>query len=471
MSDSLIGKKIGKYQIVEHLGRGGMAEVYKAYQPALDRYVAIKLLHSFLAEDKNFLNRFQREAKAVAQLRHPNIVQLYDFDVADGIYYYVVMEFVDGDTLRDRLEELNGKHQLMPLVEAIRIIREVALALSYAHSHNMVHRDVKPSNVIIDRENRVVLTDFGIAKILGSPQYTASGGMTGTPSYISPEQGLGVPGDARSDIYSLGTMFFQLVTGRLPYEADTPVAIVLKHINDPLPVPSRFNPSLPPDIDRIIFKAMAKNPYDRYQTAEEFIVQLDQIKVGGPFLDFSQSMPAPSMLADLTGQTVTVFSPVPSPPTPPPAPTTVTVLTGIVRLSPYVLSPGNVAQSPADLPAMCDADWDRAVDHFARGYITGWLREGVRALRAAHQHGLADELELMAVRGEAITQRLQGGNDIAHSAGLEEFLELMGAAAPVLDISPAMLFLPAIGVGEAGRPVTFNVVAAVASINDPIENR
>lgn len=453
MSDSLIGKKIGKYQIVEHIGRGGMAEVYKAYQPALDRYVAIKLMHSFLAEDKNFLSRFQREAKAVAQLRHPNIVQLYDFDVTDGIYYYMVMEFVDGYTLREKLEDLKARRELMLLIETIRVVRDVAAALSYAHSHNMVHRDVKPSNVIIDRENRVILTDFGIAKILGSPQYTASGGMTGTPSYISPEQGLGVPGDARSDIYSLGTMFFQMVAGRLPYEADTPVAIVLKHINDPLPAPSQFNPRLPPDVDRIIFRAMAKNPYDRYQTADEFIVQLDRIKVGKPIHDTSLPTLPAAVAANLADQTITVFSVAPQPPVSSPA----TVLTDTIRLSPYALSPGNIATGPADLPAACDADWDRAVDHFAKGYITGWLRDGVNSLRAAHQHGLADDLELIAVRGETIIQRLQDGDDVARHAGLEEFLELLGATPPTMDISPKMLALPTVGVGETGQPVTFTI--------------
>ena len=453
MADSLIGKKIGKYQIVEHIGRGGMAEVYKAYQPALDRYVAIKLMHSFLAEDKDFLSRFQREAKAVAQLRHPNIVQLYDFDVADGIYYYMVMEFVDGYTLRDKLEELHADHKVMPLIEAIHVVRDVASALSYAHSHNMVHRDVKPSNVIIDRENRAILTDFGIAKILGSPQYTVSGGMTGTPSYISPEQGLGVPGDARSDIYSLGTMFFQMVTGRLPYEADTPVAIVLKHINDPLPAPSQFNPGLPPDVDRIIVKAMAKNPYDRYQTADDFIAHLERIKVGKPIHDTSLSTLPASVAAELADQTITIFSAAPQPP----VPSLVTVLTDTIRLSPYALSPGNIAAGPADLPAVCDANWDRAVDHFAKGYITGWLRDGVNSLRAAHQHGLADDLELIAVRGETIIQRLQDSDDVARHAGLEEFLELLGATPPATDIFPTVLALSTVGVGEAGQPIDFTI--------------
>ncbi len=453
MTHSLIGKTIGKYQIVENLGRGGMAEVYKAYQPALDRHVAIKIMHSFLAEEKNFLSRFQSEAKAVAQLRHPNIVQLYDFDVADGIYYYMVMEFIDGYTLRAKLEDVIDRNELLPPEEAIGIVRDVASALSYAHGHDMIHRDIKPSNVMIDREKRVVLTDFGIAKILSNPQYTISGGLTGTPSYISPEQGLGMPGDARSDIYSLGTMFFQIVTGRLPYEADTAVAVVLKHINDPLPPPSLFNPGLPPDIERIIFKAMAKNPDGRYQTANELIEHLDHLQAGRSILDTDPSVFSMPITTDPAAHTPAVFSAAP----PSPSSTTFPFSTGTVRLPPYALSATQLAASPVELIATCDADWKRAVDQFVRGYITQWLRECISHLRAAHQHGLADDLELIVARGEAIIQRLDSHDGLARSAGLEEFLELLGATPPVMDITPTQLDLPAVGVGQAGQPVTLTI--------------
>jgi hypothetical protein len=279
MADSFIGRTIGKYQIVEHLGRGGMAEVYKAYQPALDRYVAVKLMHSFLADDEDFLGRFQREAKAIGRLRHPNIVQVHDFDVADGIYY-MVMEFIDGYTLKNRLLDLASRNERLPLEVALRITRDTAAALAYAHERDMVHRDVKPANVMINKDNQVILTDFGIAKILSGPQFTASGAMIGTPAYMSPEQGLGEAGDARSDIYSLGIMFFQMATGQLPYDADTPLAVVLKHVNDALPIPSQLNPLLPPDVERVIFKALAKNPDDRYQSARELIQHLDRIAAG-----------------------------------------------------------------------------------------------------------------------------------------------------------------------------------------------
>ncbi len=273
----MIGKTIGRYRIVELLGRGGMAEVYKAYQASLDRHVAMKLMHSFLAEDKDFFERFTREAKNVAALNHPNVIQIYDFD-QQGDTTYMVMEYIDGGTLKDRLEKLHTEGQRLPLDESIRIIKEVGAALSYAHKRGMIHRDVKPANVMIDSAGRVTLTDFGIAKIVSGAKFTASGSILGTPSYMAPEQGLGQPGDARADIYSLGVMLYQLVTGRLPYEADTPVAVILKHVNEQLPPPRALNPTLPQGVENIIIKALAKNPAQRYQSVDEMLAHLDDLR-------------------------------------------------------------------------------------------------------------------------------------------------------------------------------------------------
>lgn len=274
-------RKLGKYEITERLGRGGMAEVYRGYHKELDRYVAVKVLHAFLADDPEFKSRFEREAKNVARLRHPNIVQVYDFDYdADGESYYMVMELVDGITLKDRLISLSERGQVMPLDEALRIIREAAGALAYAHSRSMIHRDVKPANLMIDHDSRIVLTDFGIAKIVTGAQFTASGGMVGTPAYMAPEQGLGEAGDERSDLYSLGVILFQLVTGQLPYDAETPLAIILKHLNSPIPSVRQLNSEVPPAIDQIIQKAMAKEPADRYQTAADLIDDLNRFERG-----------------------------------------------------------------------------------------------------------------------------------------------------------------------------------------------
>ncbi len=310
----LAGKTLGKYRLVEQLGRGGMAEVYKAYQPGLDRYVAVKVMHSFLSEDKDFLARFQREAKLVASMRHPNIVQVHDFDVESGLSY-MVMEFIDGDTLKGRLQNLEDKNQWISIDEAVRISLLVGSALKYAHRLGMVHRDVKPANVMIEKQGNVILTDFGIAKIFsggGATQLTATGAMVGTPSYMAPEQGMGQPGDERSDIYSLGIMLYQLVTGRLPYEADTPLAVVLKHINEALPMPRQANPEVPESLERVILKAMAKNPDDRYQHVGEMLNDLK--RATGMTLDETptDTMRARALPAGATSVGTGVITPFPT---------------------------------------------------------------------------------------------------------------------------------------------------------------
>jgi serine/threonine protein kinase len=278
VSDDLIGKVLGKYELRERIGRGGMAEVYKAYHASLDRYVALKVLHPFLGTDPEFKERFEREARNVAQLRHPNIVQVYDFDF-DPVreLYYMVMEYLDGPTLRTRLMQLSLQGELFTIPEALRITRSMAGALEYAHSRDMIHRDLKPGNIMFDADNRVVLTDFGIARIVSGPNMTASGSMVGTPAYMSPEQGLGQAGDHRSDIYSLGVVLYQLVTGATPFDADTPIAIVLKHVNDPLPSPTSLNPNIPEGLERILYKALAKSPEDRYQSVSEMAHHLEDL--------------------------------------------------------------------------------------------------------------------------------------------------------------------------------------------------
>jgi tRNA A-37 threonylcarbamoyl transferase component Bud32 len=273
MDDPMIGRTIGKYRIVAHLGRGGMAEVYKAYQPNLDRYVAVKMMHTFLSDEKEFLARFEREAKVVATLRHPNIVQVYDFDVEGGVSY-MVMEYISGESLKTRMQNLEGNGEWVSLDDAARITLAVGSALKYAHERGMVHRDVKPANVMITLDGQVILTDFGIAKIVSASNLTASGAMVGTPSYMAPEQGMGQPGDERSDIYSLGVMLYQLVLRRLPFDADTPLAVVLKHINDPLPLPQVLKPDLSDDLNQVILKALAKDPNDRYQKVANLTADL-----------------------------------------------------------------------------------------------------------------------------------------------------------------------------------------------------
>lgn len=300
-------KQLGKYEIIDRLGRGGMAEVYRGYHPALDRYVAIKLLHPFLSDDPEFKDRFENEARNVAKLKHPNIVQVYDFEYdAESESYYMVMELINGLTLKDRLLELARTHGSFPVGEAVRIVRSAAEALDYAHGRGMIHRDVKPANLMLDEGQRVVLTDFGIAKMVTGAQFTSSGGMVGTPAYMAPEQGLGEQGDERSDLYSLGVILFQFLTGRLPYDAETPLAVVLKHVNEPVPSLLDYAPHASPELDRITRKALAKDPDERYQSAAEMaedLALLDEsgrpylLADGAPILN-ADAPPAPGRLTE-----------------------------------------------------------------------------------------------------------------------------------------------------------------------------
>ena len=263
---TLTGKTLGKYRIIERMGRGGMAEVYRAYHPRLDRYVAVKVLHGYLAEDEAFLERFEREARAVAALRHPHIVQVYDSDVEDD-YYFMIMEYIDGFNLKEKMGLLASQNIPIPLDEISNIIQEICAALDYAHQQGMIHRDIKPANILIDETGRSYLTDFGIAHIISDTHITSTGALLGTPDYMSPEQCQGLRATKASDIYSLGVVLYEIITGRVPFDADTPLAVLNKHIHDPLPIPHEIRPDIPESLERVVLKAMAKDPDDRYQTA------------------------------------------------------------------------------------------------------------------------------------------------------------------------------------------------------------
>jgi serine/threonine-protein kinase len=262
------GQMLGSYRIISQIGRGGMANVYKAYQPSVDRDVAIKVLPSQLAGSKEFAARFQQEARIIARLEHPHILPVFDYGESDGTAYFV-MRYLDTGTLKDLME--SGRP--LPLMDINRIFSQLADALSYAHLHGVVHRDLKPANALIDTQGNVFLTDFGIARLLesASPRLTQTDAIMGTPAYISPEQAQGLTVDRRSDIYSLGIILYEMVTGRVPFMADTPLAVLFKQISDPLPLPSTIKPDIPKPLEQVILKALAKDPADRFATAAEFV--------------------------------------------------------------------------------------------------------------------------------------------------------------------------------------------------------
>ncbi|MEU7720248.1 protein kinase domain-containing protein [Streptomyces tibetensis] len=263
----------GRYQLRDLLGQGGMASVHLAYDSVLDRQVAIKTLHTDLGREQAFRERFRREAQSVAKLTHTNIVSVFDTgeDTLDGMTTpYIVMEYVEGRPLGSVLDEDVRQQGAMPADKALKITADVLAALEISHEMGLVHRDIKPGNVMMTKRAVVKVMDFGIARAMqsGVTSMTQTGMVVGTPQYLSPEQALGRGVDARSDLYSVGIMLFQLVTGRLPFEADSPLAIAYAHVQEEPPVPSSVNRSLPPAVDALIARALKKNPNERFPSAE-----------------------------------------------------------------------------------------------------------------------------------------------------------------------------------------------------------
>lgn len=259
------GTKINdRYQIIKTLGEGGMANVYLAHDTYLDRNVAVKVLRGDLANDEKFVRRFQREALSATSLSHPNIVEIYDVGEDDG-QYYIVMEYVDGKTLKQVLKQRGH----LSVTEVIDIMLQVTDGMAHAHDAYIIHRDIKPQNIMILSNGMIKITDFGVAIALNSTQLTQTNSVMGTVHYIPPEQANGKGSTIRSDIYSMGIMMYELLTGLLPYKGDNAVEIALKHLREPLPSVRKFDSSIPQSIENVIIKATAKNPKNRYKDARE----------------------------------------------------------------------------------------------------------------------------------------------------------------------------------------------------------
>ena len=351
---SWIGKTLGdRYQIVELLGQGGMSAVYKANDPNLRRVVAIKLIHSHLSNDPKFVLRFEEEAAAVAQLRHPNIIQVFDF-ANDGDTYYIVFEFVPGESLQQRLERLSGAGRTMRVDEATKITASIADALDYAHERGLIHRDIKPANVMLNVLGEAILMDFGIVKIVGGDTHTATGAVMGTARYMSPEQIKGQRVDARTDIYGLGIALFEMLGGRPPFEADSAMTLMMMHVNDPVPDVRRLRPDVSPELVAVINKALAKERDDRFATAAQMAAALRggssaagaataAVVAGTVFEEVPRAVP----------QDATVLEPTPAAPSP-----TSTEAEGASVQEPAVSIPAAAAAAPPVEPSQAQGEDD-----------------------------------------------------------------------------------------------------------------
>ncbi len=333
----------GRYEVGALLGRGGMAEVHRGYDTRLSRQVAVKLLRLDLARDQALLTRFRREAQAAAGLSHRDIVAVYDsgentvIDAggAEVPLPYIVMELVEGQTLR---EKLNDHGKLEP-GEAARVTMAVLDALAYSHSKGIIHRDIKPANVMVTKDGQVKVMDFGIARALadGAATMTQTSAVMGTAQYLSPEQAQGMPVDARSDLYSAGCMLFELLTGRPPFVGDSPVSIAYQHVGEPIPLPSRFNPLVPPALDTVVSRALVKDRDGRYQSAAEFRADLAAAREGRAL------GPAPAAAAAAVATEVTP----------------VAAATAVVPTVPAPAGPPPVVTGPLPVPVYADPEPER----------------------------------------------------------------------------------------------------------------
>ncbi len=288
--DPLVGHMLGQYQITGLLGKGGMASVYLGYQRSIDREVAVKILPSILLHDPAFMDRFRREASMIAHLEHLHILPIYDYGEEDG-RPYLVMRFLGGGTLKERIKEEGP----LPWQDVVRIIKQIGSALDYAHSKNIVHRDIKPSNIMLDDAGNSFLVDFGIARMQEAAAGMTGSGIIGTPAYMAPEQSEPGPPTPSIDIYALGCTLFEMISGRVPYEAETPFAQIMAHLQQPTPSLSAAAPGFPKEVDAVLRKAMARQPASRYQTASALAADLEKAATKARGWKWDPATPLPSV--------------------------------------------------------------------------------------------------------------------------------------------------------------------------------
>lgn len=307
-TDALIGQTLGQYRVIEQIGEGGMATVFKAFQPGLNREVALKVLPPHFAKQADFTERFAREAQAIGNLHHPNILPVYDSGQDKGFSYLAMRYIPKARTLTHEMKSP------MKTERIIEVISQIAGALEHAHKAGIIHRDVKPSNVLLDGQ-WALLSDFGLAKMVENPvELTGTGVGMGTPAYMSPEQGMGKKVDHRTDIYALGIILYEMLTGQVPHKAETPIATVMKRINEPLPLPRSLNPNIPAPVERVLLKALAVNPADRFDNATELAESLKAAFGPNPHevlphVTATQVSPAPAKTAVPTDQQTRVSAP------------------------------------------------------------------------------------------------------------------------------------------------------------------
>ena len=287
---NLEGKLLGnRYEIIEKIVNGGITTVYRAMDKVLKRHVAVKILRDEFTTDEEFIRRFEAEAQSAARLTHANIVSIYDVGV-EGNLYYIVMELIQGKTLKEIIIEERGP---LPWKWSINVAIQIASALEMAHRNNIIHRDIKPHNIIITEDGIAKVTDFGIAKAVSNSTITAFGTTIGSVHYFSPEHARGGYTDAKSDLYSLGVVLYEMLTGRVPFDADTPVSVALKHMQEEAEEPVEVNPNIPSAINKIIIRAMQKDTTIRYQTATEMLTDLKRAlkEPGGDFVNDAEYDP------------------------------------------------------------------------------------------------------------------------------------------------------------------------------------